>query len=287
VIGPDLGLLVAAASVYRVVPIAFNALAWERLIPAAGRPPFRVLLVLRWIGEAVNSLIPWGQAGGDLVRARLLSRRGVPSSHSAAVMVADLALGLLTQIVYASLGLAAGAVRGTLASRRQILALVAIVAAVLVLAAGPWLVRALVSGRGARRWPKLARRLEAFHAAFRTLAVDHRNLIACAAWHLVAWLSQVGETWLVLGACGAPVTGMGALWVESLAAAGRSLAFFVPAGLGAQEVALLGAGRSLGLDASALVTLALVKRLRELVTGGLGLGAWVLVRRGRTGERAP
>ena len=57
----------------------------------------------------------------------------------------------------------------------------------------------------------------------------------------------------------------------------------MPAGIGAQELALLGLGRALGLDAGALVTLALVKRLRELVTGGLGLAAWGLVR--RTGAR--
>jgi putative membrane protein len=286
VIRLDVGLTILVVSVYRLVPIALNTLAWRRLIPLARRPPFRDLLVLRWIGEAVNSLIPWGQAAGDAVRARLLSRRGVPAPEAAAVMLADLTLALLTQLLYAGLGLAAGAARGTLATTRQLVGLAAITTGVLVLAGGTILTRTLVTGPGARRWPGLTRRLEAFHSAFRTLAVDHRNLIVSSVWHLAAWLSQAGETWLVLRACGAPVTLADALWVESLTAGARSLAFFLPGGIGAQELALLALGRSLGLDGSALVTLALVKRVRELATGGLGLVAWALVRRAGARERS-
>jgi hypothetical protein len=287
VIGLHVGLLVLAASVYRLVPLALNTLAWLRLLPAVRRCPFRVALALRWIGEAVNSIIPWAQAGGDLVRARLLSRRGVPAPLAAAVMIADLAVGFFTQLLYAGVGLAAGAARGTLASRRHLLALVAVTAGALILVAvGPVLTRALATGAGARRWPGLARRLEELRAAFRTLALDHRSLGACTAWHLGAWLSQAGETWLVLAACGAPVTLADALWLDSLAAAARTLAFFVPAGLGAQEVALLTLGRSLGIEAAPLVTLMVVKRLREAVMGGLGLGVWALLRRAAPGERS-
>lgn len=276
-------LLVLAASAYRLVPIALNALAWRRLIPRGQGPPFRQLLVLRWIGEAVNTIIPWAQAGGDVVRARLLSRRGVPSPQAAAVMVVDLVLGLVTQVLYACVGLAVGPTRGALSGRRELMALGAIAVGVLVLALGPALAHALATGPAARRWPRLARRMDSFHAAFRTLAVDRRNLVGCSAWHLGAWLCQAGETWLVLTVCGAHVTPAGALWVDSLTGAARTLAFFMPAGLGAQELALLALGRSLGIDSTALMTLAVVKRLRELVVGGMGLAAWGLVR--RAGER--
>jgi putative membrane protein len=281
--GLVVGLLVLVVSAYRFVPITLNALAWQSLMGPT-RPPFRTLAVLRWIGEAVNTLVPWAQVGGDVVRARLLSRRGIAAPAAAAVMVVDLVLGVLTQIVYAGVGVAAGPTRGMLASRRELVAVAAIAAGVLVLVAGPALVHALATGPGARRWPALANRIAAFHAAFRTVAVDHRKLVASSGWHLGAWLSQVGETWLVLKLCGAPVTLAGALWVDSLTGAARSLAFFVPAGIGAQELALLGLGRALGLDTGALVTLALVKRLRELVTGGMGLLAWGLVRRASARE---
>ncbi|HXU81052.1 MAG TPA: lysylphosphatidylglycerol synthase domain-containing protein [Polyangia bacterium] len=284
--GLEVAVLVAGASVYRLVPITLNALAWQQLLPSARRPRFRALLVLRWIGEAVNSLIPWVQVGGDVVRARLLSRRGIPAPDAAAVMVVDLVLGVLTQLLYTTAALVAGPARGTPTTRRELLAVAAIATGVLLLAAGPVLAHTLATGAGARRWPGLARRIAAFHAAFRALAVDRRNLVGCSAWHLGAWLSQAGETWLVLKGCGAPVTLTGALWVDSLTAAARTLAFFMPAGIGAQELALLALGRSLGLAPGALMILALVKRLRELAIGGLGFGAWVLVKRAGGREEA-
>jgi putative membrane protein len=284
--GWRVALLVLAASAYRFLPIAINAVAWRRLIPPPHRPPLRILLVLRWIGEAVNTLVPWGQSGGDMVRAGLLSRRGVPPPEAAAVMVADLGLGTLSQVLFTGLALVAGVVTGRSTSRRPLLALVATTAAVLVLLAlvGPVLARTLA---GARRWPRLARRAAEFRAAFRSLAVDWRGLAASSGWHLCAWLAQVGETWFVLAACGRPVTIWSALWLESLTAATRTAAFFLPAGVGAQEVALMTVGRGMGLDSPVLVTLALVKRMRELVTGAPAIAAWLLIRRRPAAEASP
>jgi putative membrane protein len=286
--GRRTALLVLAASLYRLLPIAINTVAWRRLIPGPYRPPFRILLVLRWIGEAVNSLVPWGQSGGDVVRAGLLARRGVPAPDAAAVMLADLAIGTLTQVAFTGLAVVAGMATGRSASGRTLLALGGTTAAVLVLVAlvGPILGRALASGAGARRWPGMARRVEAFRAAFRTLAVDWRGLIAASGWHLCGWLAQVGETWFVLAACGRPLTFWSALWLESLTAATRSAAFFLPAGVGAQEVALMTVGRAMGLDSAVLVTLAVIKRMREVVTGAPAIAAWLLVRR-RPSEGAP
>jgi putative membrane protein len=285
--GWHIALLVLAASAYRFLPIAINTVAWRRLIPPPHRPPLRILLVLRWIGEAVNALVPWGQSGGDVVRAGLLSRRGVPAPEAAAVMLADLALGTLTQLLFTGLALVAGLATGRSTSTRPLVALVATTAAVLVLLGlvGPVLARTLASEAGARRWPRLARRAAGFRAAFRTLAVDRRGLAASSGWHLCAWLTQAGETWFVLTACGRPVSLWGALWLESLTAATRTAAFFLPAGVGAQEVALMTVGRGMGLDAPVLVTLALVKRMRELVTGAPAIAAWLLVRRRPAGER--
>jgi len=37
----------------------------------------RVYLLLRWIREAVNNLLPLAQIGGEFVVARLLQKRGV------------------------------------------------------------------------------------------------------------------------------------------------------------------------------------------------------------------
>jgi putative membrane protein len=283
VIAPGVGWLLVVASLYRAVTIALNTLGWQRLIPAQHRPSAHLLFLFRWIGEAVNSLIPWGQAGGDVVRAQLLSRRGVPWPEATALMLADLSIAAVTQVLFTLLGVAAAAAKGLPTSKCQLLVLALTTAGIigLLAVAGSVVPRTLAGPSATRRWPAVARRIQELRSALRTLAVDRRALVVAAAWHLLAWLSQVVETWMVLAARQAPVTWSGALWLESLTTAARSAAFFLPGGLGAQEAALIALGRHLGIDPPPLVTLAVVKRGREIVVGVLGLTAWALLRRKR------
>jgi len=53
--------------------------------------------------------------------------------------------------------------------------------------------------------------------------------------------------------------------IESLSMVGRSAGFFVPGALGVQEVALVLAGKLVGLSVET-VMIAIVKRLRELLS---------------------
>src|SRR5205814_6782740 len=125
------------------------------------------------------------------------------------------AAGVITQVLYTGLGVAAGVTRGAAARRPPVLALAAAATgALLLVTAGPVLARVVATGPGARRWPGLAARLRELQAAIASLAVDRRGLAACGLWHLVAWTAQLGETWLVLRMRGAPVSLVGALWLD-------------------------------------------------------------------------
>ena len=93
-----------AASLYRIVPLELNAAAWGVLIPPTRRPGWAAMLQLRWIGEAVNALLPAAQVGGDFARARLLTAGGVPAADATAAMVADVAIGAITQVLFTLLG---------------------------------------------------------------------------------------------------------------------------------------------------------------------------------------
>jgi uncharacterized membrane protein YbhN (UPF0104 family) len=244
----------AAATGYRAVTLALYARSWQVLLPADGRPRFLALLRLRWIGEAINALLPAAQVGGDLVRARLLARAGVPGAVAARAMVADLVTGAISQGLFTLLGLAALATAPGTAWRPP----PAAVAVGLALLAAAGVALALLL-RGGRR-PGWA---------------------AALAWHLAGWLSQVGETWLVLALAGVPASWRSALVLESLSATARALAFVVPGGIGVQEGALVALGRmpGVGVPTEAALLLGLVKRLREAAVGAPGLVAWTLLAR--------
>ena len=95
----------AWVTLFRVFPLAIDALAWGRLFTDQVRPTFLQLFWIRWIGESVNSLLPVAQVGGDVIRARMAARFGMLRSTAAATVMVDFSIGILTQIVFCLVGI--------------------------------------------------------------------------------------------------------------------------------------------------------------------------------------
>jgi len=249
------------------------------------------LVWVRWLGESVNTLLPVAQVGGEVVRARLLALRGMAATDAGASVVADMTIGLLTQVVFTVMGLAAlaallggndlvwplagGIVVMTMlaigfyaAQRRGLFARVAVR---LEAAIGP---NRLVPADGARRLDA------AVQAVYRRPTVVWR----AALWRLVGWLMGAGEIWLAMHFMGVPMGPAEALALESLGQALRGLAFVVPAALGIQEGGLVLVGGLLGLSPESALALALIKRVREITLGIPGLVVWQAIE-GRRGWR--
>lgn len=286
------GVPLLSASAYRVVTLVLNTRSWQLLLPPGERPPFLTLLRLRWIGEAINTLLPVAQVGGDLVRARLLTRPGLSGATATTGMLGDLMVGVLSQWLFTLMGvaaLAAGAGLGPLspaiATGLALLAATAVgLGAIIRLGQRPGFAAGWLGRWLAARWRGVPEATVAFEVAMAALLRRRRELAAALSWHLAGWLSQVGETSLVLLMLGNPVSWRSALIIESLAATARGAAFFVPGGLGVQEAAVVALGLHLGVPLDTAVTLGVVKRLREVVVGGPALLVWMLSARAR---RAP
>lgn len=84
------------------------------------------------------------------------------------------------------------------------------------------------------------------------------------------------EVYWTLAFFGHPISVASALAVESLTQAVRHAAFFLPAGLGVQEAAIMVLATMAGVDRQTGIALALVKRMREVLFGCIALGAWQL-----------
>jgi putative membrane protein len=271
-----------AVVLYRFVNLAADTLGWRALFSGPARPRFVPLLVYRWVGEAINSLLPVAQVGGDVWRARLLLRQGVSAPEAGATVVVDFTAGLVTQVIYTALGVGLlVSAKGFGAEARGIVLGVAVAAVLLaaLLAVQRLGVFGPLARMARRMWTRapadsftvgaaeLDRRITALYS-------DRDALMRCAGWRMASWLLHTGETWLALWFLGLPVSFAEALILESLGTAVRSAAFAVPGGLGVQEGGFLLLGALLGLPPEAALALALVKRVRELAVGGPGLVAW-------------
>jgi putative membrane protein len=271
-------------SLYRFVPMLFDAIAWRQLFPAGRRPPALSMLTMRWVGESVNSLLPVAQVGGDVVRARLAAKRhGLPRSTAGAATVIDFTLALLAHAVFSFAGLGLLLARTGFSEPVAAFTVALLVGAILVSALhmaprlGVFGLLARLVGRIARKDEKLRTLAGGVHALDHQIVELHRrglDVFVAFCLKLAGWVLRVFETWLIMRLMGYPIGFDEAYIIESLTAAIRSAAFFMPGGLGLQEGGIMLLGHIMGFPPNVSIGLAVVKRVREIMTGLPGLATW-------------
>ena len=285
----DVASAIAAASwglvvviLVRLVPIALDGYVWRLLFLEGHRPPVATALWARWIGEAINTLVPAFQVGGAVVRSRLMIMRGVPGRIAGASVVVDLTLSTLTQLLFTLVGVGlllahygnndiAKGVGAGVAGGFVVVALLCAFQHRGLFGAAIGLVAQLAKGRA---WDDAIGGAHALDGAIRDLYRRRWLLAANATGQLAAWTLGAAEIYAALYFMGYKVTIADALLLESLIIATRTAAFFVPGALGVQEGVFVLLGGVIGIGPEVALALSLIKRVRELAIGVPGLFAW-------------
>jgi putative membrane protein len=277
--------------IWRVFSIFASGAAWYCLFRRDVRPSYPFLVFGRWVAEAINHLLPALQVGGDVVRARLAylwaRRRDLPLSGVmvAAIQIVDITCALSAQIVLVSIGFLQLWHRGALTLPVSLFGIVLILVPLGLLLTVQR--REVLHGAtGIAVKLGLQRFLESLETTsdnladqFRALYRQPGRIAAALAWHLCAGLLRVGETWSALWVFGHPISLTDAMLVDIMTGAVRSLVFFIPGALGAQESGILLICSVVGIDPSLALALALAKRARDIVLGLPGLASWPLAER--------
>ena len=99
----------------RGTAVAGAGLGWFALFPSALQPGVMDCVLIRFLREGANALLPMTQIGGDVIGARALTLRGAPASLSAASVIVDVLVQAVTQAVFAVAGLVTLAAMGNAA----------------------------------------------------------------------------------------------------------------------------------------------------------------------------
>jgi putative membrane protein len=271
---------IPGAIALHALQLFLSALAWRC---AAGTPRVGTgaFFFIRWIREAVNSLLPVAQLGGNLVGIRLLMHRGVSGAIAGAATTLDITMEALTQFVFTILGIAAlasldadrswgGWLQGVVIAMA-----VGIVGFIIAQRAGVLRIVESLARRLHTVFPSLSvDTVRGLHGELMRLQRDRGALLRAGLLHLSAWLVGVAETWLILRTMGLSVGIAEATVIESLGMAARSAGFVVPGALGVQEAGFILVCEIFGIGADAAIALSMVKRVRELIVGLPGLVAW-------------
>lgn len=240
---------------------------------------FRYCLASRVLRDAGGNLLVFFPGLGEAIGARALVLAGGQTRAAITASTLDVLAEGLAQVPYGILAVAvvpeligASEVRGDwIVDHLPVAAaVIALLGAIILLC------RAMMRARGGML-DRLVRRLRAEIAQIRADWASRRRGMAIAiALHFLAWALDGFQLWLAARVLGIPLDLFEAVVVQSAAYAVRAVIFFVPAGLAVQEAALVVACEAFGINMVDALALALVLRLRDVVSG-LPLLGWPLL----------
>ena len=267
---------------FHALPLLLDAHAWRILL--RGRAPLAFLWWVATVREAVSRLLPVLAVGGEIVGIRLARWRVRDASVVSASVIVEVLVTIAVQYAFSALGVvlilaASGSDHAKTIGLALVLSLPLPVVTALLLRRGGvfhaierFAARALGSEHRLLQGIDGARLDEQIDALMRRTGV----LVSAFAWQFMGYLVGALETYWALALLGRPVSAGGAIAIEALTQAVRHVAFMVPAGLGVQEVAVVLLAQMFGIDREVGLSLALVKRMREVIFGCMALGSWQL-----------
>jgi uncharacterized protein (TIRG00374 family) len=280
-----IGLLgvVAVLALY-FTAFLLDTVSWQLALPRAGLGLSWLykLWKVRMVGEALNNLIPATTLGGEPVKAVLMKKdHGVGYREAGASLIIAKTVNLLAMIAFLAVGYA-------LMLRAEWPPLIHDTAAGIVLAvfalgigifaaAQPRKVWSRFLGRlstlsWGRRLAGLLPHLEDVDARFVEFYRGQRGRFAAAlVLALMNWVIGAIELYVVLRFLGHGISLTDAWVVETVVQLVRAAAFFIPAGIGAQEGAFLVVVAALTGQPSLGLAVAAVRRFREIVWIAWGL----------------
>ncbi len=275
---------VVVVCLLRGIAVSGAGLGWFALFPTRLRPSALACVLIRFLREGANALLPITQVGGDVIGARALTLRGAPASLSAASVIVDVLVQAVTQSVFAVIGLATLAAIGNAGDLGRTIAIVIALAVpalcgfyLVQRSVGRGLIRALLTRLvGEREWLSFGA-IDALYSRLNSIYANRIGLFASASIHLTFWLFGALEVWVMLVAMGLPGGYPEALVIESLTQAIRGAAFAIPGALGAQEGGIMTICAIFGVPADVAIAMSLIKRVPDVVFGVPSLLGWQML----------
>jgi putative membrane protein len=277
----SVGIGILVVILVRAATVAVAGLGWQLLFPHDLRPPAWRCVLLRFVREGANNLLPFARVGGDLVGARLLTFSGSSGALALASVIVDVLLQAATQFLFVICGFSVLIALGDHHGLAQA-AVPGLVIAAVALGGFYWAQRhggrrvvSLILDRLARDPDGLFQtKVDAVYDSLTAIYASRSNLLTSAGVHFIGWLIGSAEVYAALAFMGRPVDWAEALVIESLVHAVRGAAFAVPGALGAQEGGLIVVCALFGIPPDQALALSLVKRAADLALGLPGLLAW-------------
>lgn len=267
---------------FHALPLLLDAYAWRILLGA--RAPLAFLWWVATVREAVSRLLPVVGVGGEIVGIRLARWRVGDASRVSASVIVEVLVTIAVQYAFSALGVVlilastGGSGAKTIGLALLLSLPLPILAVALLRRGGVFHAIERYAARALGRGHRLLQGIDGKRLDAEIDALMYRTgiLFRAFVWQFAGYLLGALETYWALAMLGHPVSVGGAVAIEALTQAVRHAAFMVPGGLGVQEAAVVVLAQMFGVDREVAFSLALVKRMREVIFGSVALGSWQL-----------
>jgi hypothetical protein len=269
-----LGLVIVLLCGFAITLI--DAAGWRTLLQRAkDRTPFNRLWVFNTASEGCGRILPGGLVMADTTKTGLASRNLniAQSSIAATVTARRWFLGFTQAVFLLAVALVTFVAQPGFPFTWILLSTsVGLLSLLLIVLFGAHAGHRINPERWAR-WMRIGSSLEQYCQSLTSIVRSKRNLGVLLVFYICLWILETVETFLLLWLSGIPVPIETAGLVEAVASSVRLVAFFAPAGIGAQEAAYstvllsLGVIPTVGGSASFLVW----KRVRDILWGAVGV----------------
>jgi putative membrane protein len=254
--------------------------AWFVLTPVARGARLSVFVWARMVRDAASDLLPFSHLGGIVLGARSAIGRGVTQSVVFGSMATDITAEMLGQIAFTLVGIVI--LTASVPQDRVVLSLTgsavlgllclfAVCAAFAALQRyGSAISRKLIS----RLFPGAIPVTESTIGYIQQLYRRPSVLVLSVVLHFSGWVASAVSTWIALFLMGVHPRASDVLAIESLVCAARSVGFWVPNGLGIQEVAFAAIMPLFGIGAEIGLAVSILKRARDIAVGAPVLLIW-------------
>lgn len=276
----SLGQIAILACLNACILLLMSARWWLIVRRQGLTVPFLSLFRYRLFAFGISYFTPGPQFGGEPAQVYLLKHRhAVPTASALASVSLDKILELLANLAFLLLGLAAILNEGVFGNLAPWHVRAPLVVSFLVLCGyslALWLGKSPITRllekatKGRMGLQKIRQAMASAEGQISLFSREQPATVILASMvSLLVWVVMILEYWYVLGMLGLNVNLFQA--VAALTAAMVAFLAPLPAGLGALEASQVLAMGALGLPPAAGIGASLLIRLRDVITGGLGL----------------
>ncbi len=273
----------------------FDAMAWKVFIKNEN---FSILwsFIITWISQASGKFFPTGTVTGEFIRIYLGTKKGLSFHESSSTVFADLVIATFSLFLIASLSFLIVLSNNVIFFQND--NSFYIVISLLILLSGCvffyfFIKRRLLKFFLNLKNPlnfKLKRNnikllLKIDYSLFK-ISSNKLNIFRATITRLLGWISGALEIYVFLMIINVEVSFVDVILIEAFTGLIRSVVFFIPAGLGVQELAFVIIGSHVGLSDSVSFSMAIGRRIREIGVGLPAILTWFFVFEG-LGKKGP